>query len=64
MIFLSINAFSQSNSTAYDSLPSPILSKKSELKIDVFHFVTYGRLGISYERFLNKDFSGVLLVFF
>lgn len=58
VIFLSINAFSQSNSTAYDSLPSPILSKKSELKIDVFHFVTYGRLGISYERFLNKDFSG------
>ena len=33
VIFLSINAFSQSNSTAYDSLPSPILSKKSELKI-------------------------------
>jgi hypothetical protein len=57
-LFLSISAFAQSNETLpSDTIVSPILAKKNELKIDVLNLIANGKLGISYERFLNKDFS-------
>jgi len=58
VLFLSVGAFAQSNeTTATDTIVSPILAKKNEVKIDVLNLVAFGKLGISYERFLNKDFS-------
>lgn len=57
-LFMSLSAFAQSNeSTAVDTITSPIFSKKNEVKIDVLNLIGNGRLGISYERFLNKEFS-------
>ena len=58
VLFLSVGAFAQSNeTTATDTIVSPILAKKNEVKIDVLNLAAFGKLGISYERFLNKDFS-------
>ena len=58
VLFLSVGAFAQSNETTVtDTIVSPILAKKNEVKIDVLNLVAFGKLGISYERFLNKDFS-------
>lgn len=58
VLFLSVGAFAQSTeTTATDTIVSPILAKKNEVKIDVLNLVAFGKLGISYERFLNKDFS-------
>ena len=57
-LFLSLSTFAQSNdSGATDTITSPIFSKKNEIKVDVLNLIGNGRLGISYERFLNKDFS-------
>lgn len=57
-LFLTFGVFAQSNeSNATDTITSPIFSKKNEIKIDVLNLIGNGRLGISYERFLNKDFS-------
>ena len=57
-LFLSISAFAQSNETLpSDTIVSPILAKKNELKIDVLNLIANGKLGISYERFFDKDFS-------
>lgn len=52
--FLALGSFAQTNS---DSIVSPIVAKKNEVKIDVLNLISNGRLGISYERFLNTDFS-------
>lgn len=58
VLFLSVGAFAQSTeTTATDTIVSPILAKKNEVKIDVLNLVAFGKLGISYEHFLNKDFS-------
>jgi hypothetical protein len=57
-LFLSISAFAQSNETTIsDTIVSPILAKKNELKIDLLNLTVNGKLGISYERFLNNDLS-------
>ena len=52
--FLVLGSFAQTNS---DSIVSPIVAKKNEVKIDALNLISNGRLGISYERFLNTDFS-------
>lgn len=58
VLFLSVGAFAQSTETvATDTIVSPILAKKNEVKIDVLNLVAFGKLAISYEQFLNKDFS-------
>ena len=58
VLFLSVGAFAQSTeTTATDTIVSPILAKKNEVKIDVLNLAAFGKLGISYERFLNQDFS-------
>ena len=51
--FLVLGSFAQTNS---DSIVSPIVAKKNEVKIDALNLISNGRLGISYERFLNTDF--------
>jgi hypothetical protein len=57
-LFLSVSAFSQStDNPSNDTIVSPILAKKNEVKIDVLNLIANGRLGLSYERFLNNDFS-------
>ena len=57
-LFLSVSAFAQTNETiTTDTIVSPILAKKNEVKIDVLNGIANGKLGISYERFINKDFS-------
>ncbi len=57
-LFLSVSAFAQTNDKySNDSIVSPILAKKNEVKVDVLNFIAYGKLGISYERFLNSDYS-------
>ena len=57
-LFLSVSAFAQTNETiSTDTIVSPILAKKNEVKVDVLNGIANGKLGISYERFLNKDFS-------
>ena len=57
-LFLSVSAFSQStDNSTNDTIVSPILAKKNEVKIDVLNLLANGRLGLSYERFLNNDFS-------
>ncbi|WP_445713831.1 hypothetical protein [Flavobacterium sp.] len=53
-LFLSAISFSQTN---LDTIASPILAKKNEVKLDVLNLISNGRLGITYERFLNNDFS-------
>ena len=58
VLLLSFGAFAQSSeTTATDTIVSPILAKKNEVKIDVLNLAAFGKLGISYERFLNQDFS-------
>ena len=58
VFFISFGAFAQSSeTTATDTIVSPILAKKNEVKIDVLNLAAFGKLGISYERFLNQDFS-------
>ena len=52
--FLALGSYAQTNS---DSLVSPIVAKKNEVKIDGLNLISNGRLGISYERFLNSNFS-------
>ena len=57
-LFLSIGALAQSNENSVtDTIASPILAKKNEVKVDVLNLVAFGKLGVTYERFLNKDFS-------
>ncbi|MDP5001880.1 MAG: hypothetical protein NWQ14_07250 [Flavobacterium sp.] len=53
-LLLSAVSFSQTN---LDTIASPILAKKNEVKLDVLNLISNGRLGITYERFLNNDFS-------
>ncbi|MFI0426561.1 MAG: hypothetical protein ACH34V_06355 [Flavobacterium sp.] len=52
--FLSVGVFAQTSS---DSIVSPIVAKKNEIKIDVLNLISNGRVGVSYERFLKNDFS-------
>ncbi len=49
-IFLFIVAFSNAQE-------SPLNSKKNEFRVDLLSIITYGKFGLSYERFLNKKFS-------
>lgn len=57
-LFLSVSAFAQSNErTTNDTIVPPILAKKNEIKLDLLNGIAYGKLGISYERFLNNNFS-------
>lgn len=44
-------------STLTNAQESPIIAKKNEFRIDLLSIITYGKFGVSYERFLNKDFS-------
>ncbi|ESU18760.1 hypothetical protein FCR2A7T_21630 [Flavobacterium cauense R2A-7] len=44
------------DSTAVETV-SPITLKKNEIKIDVLTLIARSRFHVSYERFLNKDFS-------
>ncbi|UGS19974.1 hypothetical protein [Flavobacterium cyclinae] len=58
LVFISLNTYAQSTeNTSTDTIVSPILAKKNELKLDVLNLTAFGKLGISYERFLNQDFS-------
>ena len=44
---------------------NPISLGKNEFRIDVLSIITSGKIGVSYERFLQKDFSlGVTANFF
>lgn len=57
-LFLSLGAFAQTNeTTATDTIVSPILAKQNEVKVDVLNLIAFGKLGVSYERFLNKNVS-------
>ena len=57
-LILSLSTFAQPYDTkATDTITSPKKKKKNEIKVDVLNLIGNGRLGISYERFLNKDFS-------
>jgi len=53
-IFLALIAFQFSNAQETSSVLS---SKKNEVKFDVLSAIAFGKYHISYERFLNKDFS-------
>ena len=53
-LFITLSSLAQ---TTTDSIVSPIVAKKNEVKIDVLNLAAFGKLGISYERFLNQDFS-------
>jgi len=58
LVFISLSTYAQSTeNTSTDTIVSPILAKKNELKLDVLNLTAFGKLGISYERFLNQDFS-------
>lgn len=58
LVFISLSTYAQSTeNTLTDTIVSPILAKKNELKLDVLNLTAFGKLGISYERFLNQDFS-------
>ncbi|UGS24846.1 hypothetical protein [Flavobacterium channae] len=57
-LFLGFSAFSQTNEKPInDSIVPLVLSKKNEIKLDALNLIANGRLGISYERFLNKNVS-------
>lgn len=47
---------SAQDSTATEKI-SPITLKKNEIKLDVVSLIAMSRFHVSYERFLNKDFS-------
>ena len=58
LVFLSLSTYAQSTeNTSTDTIVSPILAKKNEIKLDVLNLTAFGKLGVSYERFLNQDFS-------
>ncbi len=58
LALLSLSTYAQSNeNTSADTIVSPILSKKNEIKVDVLNLTAFGKLGISYEYFIDKDFS-------
>jgi hypothetical protein len=58
LALLSLSSYAQSNeNTSADTIVSPILSKKNEIKVDVLNLAAFGKLGISYEYFIDKDFS-------
>lgn len=58
LVFISLSTYAQSTeNTSTDTIVSPILAKKNELKLDVLNLTAFGKLGISYERFLNQDFQ-------
>ena len=58
LVFISLSTYAQSTeNTLTDTIVSPILAKKNEIKLDVLNLTAFGKLGISYERFLNQDFS-------
>ena len=58
LVFISLSTYAQSTeNTSTDTIVSPILAKKNEIKLDVLNLTAFGKLGISYERFLNQDFS-------
>lgn len=42
---------------ATDSATAAILNKKNEFRIDLLSLIGSSKLNVSYERFLNKDFS-------
>lgn len=54
--FLFFQFTNAQDSTVVETV-SPITLKKNEVKIDVVSLITRSRFHISYERFLNKDFS-------
>lgn len=60
LAFLAILLFFQlshaQDSTAVEKI-SPITLKKNEVKVDVVSLIAKSRFHVSYERFLNKDFS-------
>lgn len=66
LAFISLSSYAQSNeNTSADTIVSPILSKKNEIKVDVLNLAAFGKLGISYEYFIDKDFSvGITGMFF
>lgn len=65
VLFLSLGAFAQSTETTSDTIVPAVLAKKNEVKLDALNLIANGKLGISYERFLNKDFSvGITGMFF
>ena len=52
LVFISLSTYAQSTeNTSTDTIVSPILIKKNELKLDVLNLTAFGKLGISYERF-------------
>ena len=58
LALLSLSSYAQSNENmSADTIVSPILSKKNEIKVDVLNLAAFGKLGISYEYFIDKDFS-------
>lgn len=49
--------FSNAQDSTATEKPSPITLKKNEIKFDVVSLIAKSRFHVSYERFLNKDFS-------
>ena len=50
LLFLLVSIYASAQDKA-------LLSKKNEIKVDVLAAITDGKLSVSYERFLEKDFS-------
>lgn len=53
-IFLALVAFQFSNAQESASI---MASKKNEVRFDVLSAIAFGKYQVSFERFLNKDFS-------
>lgn len=59
LALLAVFFFQFANAQEQDStdVVSPITLKKNEVRLDVVSLLTKTRIHLSYERFLNKDFS-------
>lgn len=59
LALLAVFFFQFANAQQQDSteVVSPIALKKNEVRLDVVSLITKMRIHLSYERFLNKDFS-------
>lgn len=59
LALLAVFFFQFANAQEQDSttIVNPITLKKNEVRLDVVSLITKMRIHVSYERFLNKDFS-------
>ena len=56
-IIFTILLFSQMMSAQDSTYVSSLAGKKNELRVDLLSLVALSKVNLSYERFLNKDFS-------